>query len=45
MLVAVLAAMLLILIGAAAEQAGYTRHFQANTIKKRRVISLQYLGA
>ncbi len=44
MLVAVLAAMLLILIGAAAEQAGYARHFQANTIKKRRVISLQYLG-
>lgn len=44
MLVAVLAAMTLILIGAAAEQAGFARRFQANTIKKRRVISLQYLG-
>jgi hypothetical protein len=43
-LVAVLAAMLLILIGAAAEQAGFARHFQANTIKKRRIISFQYLG-
>ena len=44
MLVAVLATMVLLLIGAAAEQAGFARHFQANTIKKRRVISLQYLG-
>ena len=43
-LVAVLAAMLLILIEAAADQADYARHFQANTIKNRRVISLQYLG-
>jgi hypothetical protein len=25
-------------------QPSYARHFQANTIKKRRVISLQYLG-
>jgi hypothetical protein len=44
MLVAVLATMVLILIGAAAEQAGYARHFQTKIIKKRRVISLQYMG-
>lgn len=43
-LIGVLAAIVLILIGAAAEQAGYARHFQANTIKDRRVVSLHFLG-
>ncbi len=44
MLIAILAALLLIMIGAAAEQAGFARRFQANTIKSRRVLSLHYLG-
>jgi hypothetical protein len=44
MLIAVLAAIVLILIGAAAEQAGYAQHFQANTTKDRRVLSLHFLG-
>lgn len=44
MLIAILAALLLIMIGGAAEQAGFSRYFQANTIKNRRVLSLHYLG-
>ena len=43
-LIAILAGLLLIMIGAAAEQAGFAKHFQANTIKHRRVLSLHYLG-
>jgi hypothetical protein len=43
-LIGVMAAIVLILIGAAAEQAVYARHFQANTIKDRRVVSLHFLG-
>ena len=43
-LIGVLAAIVLILIGAATEQAGYARHFQANTIRDRRVVSLHFLG-
>lgn len=44
MLIAILAALLLIMIGVAAEQAGFAKYFQANTIKDRRVLSLHYLG-
>ena len=44
MLIGILAGILLILIGAAAEQAGFAKHFQANTVKHRRVLSLHYLG-
>jgi len=44
MLIAILAGIVSILIGAAAEKAGFARHFQANTIKVRRVLSLHYLG-
>ena len=44
MLIAILASLLLIMIGAAAEQAGFARYFQANTIRDRRVLSLPFLG-
>lgn len=44
MLIGILAGILSILIGAAAEQAGFARYFQANTIRHRRVLSLHYLG-
>ena len=44
MLIAILSALVLILIGAAAEQANFARHFQDNTIRHRRVLSLHYLG-
>ena len=44
MLIGILAGIVLILIGAAAEQAGFARHFQANTIRHRRMLSLHYLG-
>ena len=44
MLIAILSALVLILIDAAAEQANFARHFQANTIRHRRVLSLHYLG-
>jgi hypothetical protein len=44
MLIGILAGIVAILIGVAAEQAGFARHFQANTIKVRRVLSFHYLG-
>lgn len=44
MLMAVLASMILLLIGTAAEQANLSRRYQANTVKDRRVLSLSYLG-
>ena len=44
MLIAALAAILLLIIGTAAEQAGLARHYQANTVKHRRVLSLHFLG-
>lgn len=43
-LIGVLASLMLIMIGAAAEQADYAKHFQANTIKDRRVLSFHFLG-
>lgn len=43
MLVAI-ASLITLLVGLAAEQDGLSRHFQANTIRNRRVISLVALG-
>lgn len=43
-LIAVLASLVLLLIGTAAEQANLSGRYQANTTKTRRVISLNYLG-
>ena len=39
-----IAAVIAMLAGAAAEALGFERHYQANTIRKRRVLSLIYLG-
>jgi len=44
MLIAALAEILLLIIGTAADQAGLARHYQANTVKNRRVLSLHFLG-
>ncbi|NQZ09406.1 MAG: hypothetical protein HRT35_19805 [Algicola sp.] len=44
MLIAAVAALILIIIGTAVEQAGMHLRYQANTEKKRRVLSLHFLG-
>lgn len=44
MLIAAIAALILIIIGTAVEQAGLHYRYQANTIKSRRVLSLHFLG-
>lgn len=43
-LLATIAHFITTFIGARAEQAGLQMHFQANTVRKRRVLSLPYLG-
>jgi hypothetical protein len=43
-MLAALASLVSMLVGIAAEQAGLHRRFQANTTKRRRVLSLVYLG-
>lgn len=44
LLLSALAHLVSLLVGRAAEQQGLERHFQANTVKKRRVISQVFLG-
>lgn len=44
MLISAVAALILIIIGTAVEQAGLHYRYQANTIKNRRVLSLHFLG-
>lgn len=44
LLLIALASFVLLLIGLVAEQNGLARHFQANTVRKRRVVSLVFLG-
>jgi hypothetical protein len=44
MLISAVAALILIIIGTAVEQAGVHYRYQANTIKHRRVLSLHFLG-
>lgn len=44
LLIAMLAQLILFIIGLAVEAADKQRHFQANTVKSRAVLSYQYLG-
>ena len=44
LLIAMLALFYLLMIGRAAEKEGFQRHFQANTTKRKRVLSYVFLG-
>jgi hypothetical protein len=44
LMIASLASLATLAVGAAAERQGLAVHFQANTVRKRRVLSLGFLG-
>lgn len=44
LLIAALGAVAVLIVGTAAEQQGFTRHYQANTVRNRRVLSVFFLG-